>query len=117
MVDAVFGLGDLRDREHRAGARRTHRQLGEVRRLLRAVLDDDRQHLADRRAAPAALGKRAPSAEHQQPAAALVDEVGEHAELLGREGRGLDAAEDDRAIGEQLFARLREARRPARRPS
>ena len=54
----------------------------EVRRLLRAV-DDDRQHFADRRAAPAAFGERAPAAEHQQPAAALADEVGEHPELLG----------------------------------
>ena len=69
----------------------------------------DRQHFADRRAAPAAFGERSAAAEHQQAAAALADEVGEHAQLLGRERRRFDAAEDDRAVREQLLARLREA--------
>jgi hypothetical protein len=106
-LDARSVAGHLRDREGRAGARRPRRELGEI--LAVRVLDDDRQHFADRRAAPAAFGKRPPAAEHQQPAAALVDEVGEHAQLLGREGGGFDAAEDDRAVREQLLARLREA--------
>ena len=66
----------------------------------------DRQHFGDRRAGPTAFGEGAAAAEHQQAAAALVHEVGEHPELLGREGRRFDAAEDDRAIGKQLFAGL-----------
>ena len=103
----VFRLGELRHREGRARARRPHRELREVRRLPCAV-DHHRQHVADRRAAPAAFGKRSPASQHQQAAAALVREVGQHAELLGRERRRFDAAQDDRAIGEQLFARLRE---------
>src|SRR5205814_3667163 len=55
-------------------------------------------------------GGRGGGGERRQPAAALVGEVGEHAELLGAERRGLDAPQDDRAIGEQLLARLGEAR-------
>ena len=69
----------------------------------------DRQHFGDRRPGPSAFGERSPAAEHQQAAAALADEVGEHPQLLGRERRRFDAAEDQRAVLEQLVARLREA--------
>ena len=102
-----FVAGDLRDGKRRARARRLRLYLREILRVR--VLDDDRQHVADRCAAPAALGKRPAAAEHQQPAAALVDEVGNHAELLGRERRRFHAAENQAAVLEQLFARLREA--------
>ena len=57
----------------------------------------------------AALAERARPAEHQQAAAALVDELGQHGQLVAGEGRRLDAAEHQAAILEQLVARLREA--------
>ena len=73
-----------------------------------APLDHDRQHVADRRAAqpPSANARRPPSIIRPPPR--LFDEVGEHAELFGRERGGFDAAENDRAIREQLVAGLRE---------
>ena len=99
---------DLRHRERRARAGGTRlKKLGEVLRV--GVLDDDREDLADRRAAPAALGERPAAAEHQQPAAPLVHEIGDHPELLGRERRRLDAAQNESAILEELFARLGKA--------
>src|SRR3970282_190445 len=55
------------------------------------------------------LRERARAAEHDQAAAALLDEVRDHAELIAGERARLDAAEDQAAIREQLFARLREA--------
>src|SRR5207245_2922055 len=67
----------------------------------------NRQHLGDRRSRPTAFGERSPAAEHQQAAAAFTDVVGEHPQLLGRKGGRLDAAENHRAIGEQLLARRR----------
>ncbi len=87
------------------------RQHAEVRGRLASVVvvEHDRQHFAHGRAGPAAFGKRSASAEHQQAAAALVHEVGNHPELVGRERRGFDAAENQAAILEQLLARLREA--------
>ena len=110
-VDAFSAGAELRDRitwRRRASAGpRAARSTGAAPRA--GCVELDRQHFGDRRAGPAAFGKRPAAAEHQQAAAALADEVGQHPELIGRERRGLDAAEDDRAIREQLFARLREA--------
>ena len=57
----------------------------------------------------ATFRERAPSAEQQQATAALAHEIGKHAHLLEREERGFDAAEYDGSVGEQLFARFREA--------
>ncbi len=56
----------------------------------------------------AAFGERARAAEHQQPAAAPLDELADHPQLIAGERASLDAAEDEAAIGEQLLARLRE---------
>ena len=95
----------------RAGARRPHLQARDragVERLGR-TLEDDRQHVGDRRAGVAALRERARAAEHQQPAAALLDEVRDHPQLVAGERAGLDAAENQAAVREQLLARLREA--------
>ena len=49
------------------------------------------------------------AAEHQQAAAAAIDELRDHLQLIAGERAGLDAAENQAAIREQLFARLREA--------
>ena len=89
-----------------SGARRS---VGFGRRRPR--IDQQRQRVGDRRAAVAALGKRTRAAEHEQPAAALVDEVGDDLELVARERGGFDAAENQAAILEQLLARRREAGR------
>ena len=56
-----------------------------------------------------AFGQRPRAAQHQQTAAAAVDEVRDHLQLIAREETGLDAADDEAAILEQLFAGLREA--------
>ncbi len=71
--------------------------------------EHDRQRVAERRAGEAAFAEGARAAEHQQPAAAPVDELGQHGELVAREGRRLDAAEHEAAVLEELVARLREA--------
>src|SRR6185436_20516511 len=72
-------------------------------------IDLERQRIGDRRAAVSTLAKRSRAAQHQQPTAALLDELRNHLELIAREDAGLDRSEDERAIPEQLFARLREA--------
>ena len=75
----------------------------------RGAVEDHRHDLLQRRARVATLRERAPAAEEEQPTAAHAHEVGEHAQLLGGERARLDAAEDDRAVGEELLARRREA--------
>src|SRR5690606_12728593 len=95
-----------------ARARRHRLQLGEVRgAALFAVrrVEHDGQHVGDGRARVPTLGQRAPAAQHEQPAAALVHEVRDHLELVVREERGLDAAQDQSPVLEQLLARAREA--------
>ena len=94
-----------------AVARRPHLQPRDrtgVERLGR-TLEDDRQHVGDRRSGVAALRERPRPAEHEQAAAALLDEVGNHAQLIAGEGAGLDAAENQPAVGKELLARLRES--------
>ncbi len=68
-----------------------------------------RQRLAERGAGVAAFAERPRSAEHQQAAAALVHELGQHRQLVAGEGRRLDAAEDETAVLEELVAGLGEA--------
>ena len=86
--------GDLRDREGRAGPRRPH--LTARRSTSRSTFS-----ITTGSTSPTGVPPQPPSAndaasaEHQQAAAALVDEVGEHAQLLGRERRRFDAAEND----------------------
>ena len=93
------------------GAGGLHRRLDEegVLTIPARLADHDRQHVGDRRPRVAALGERPPAAEHQQSAAAVVDEVRNHAELIGREVVRLDAAEDEAAVLKQLGAGAREA--------
>jgi hypothetical protein len=56
------------------------------------------------------LREGARTAEHQQAAAAAIDELRDHLQLIaGQRGR-FEAADDQRAIREQLFARLRKRR-------
>ena len=90
-----------------AGARRMHLQVRE--RAAAALPMTTGMHLRERRAGVAAFGERARAAEQQQPAAAHVDELRDHPQLVGGERARLDAAEHEAAIGEQLLARLREA--------
>ena len=71
-------------------------------------IDEQRQRVGNRRAAVSAFAKRTRTAEHQQAAAAPLDELGNHLQLIAREDAGFDAAEDQAAVLEQLFARLRE---------
>ena len=106
-----LGFGDLRHRVRLPGAGRRDLQPRERRRLrgARPRIDQQRQRVGDRRAAVAAFAERARAAEHQQAAAAAIDEVGNHLQLVAREGAGLDAAENQAAVLEQLVARLREA--------
>ena len=73
------------------------------------AFEHDRQRVGDRRAGVSALGERAAAAEHQQPAAAALDELGDHPKLIAGERARLDAAENQAAIGEQLVACLRKA--------
>ena len=75
----------------------------------RHPLEGDRQGLADHGAGVAALAERARPAQHQQAAAALVDELAQHRQLVAGEGRRLDRAEHHAAVLEQLVAGLGEA--------
>jgi len=75
-----------------------------ARRGARAVcFNVHRQHFGKRRAGPSAFRKRPAPAEHDQAAAALADEIGEHAQLFGRERGRFDAAEDNGVILEQIL--------------
>ena len=107
----LLRLGNLRGGMARAGAGGGHAHLGEEA-LLRVGsqrIEHDGQHVGDRRARIPALGERPVAAQHQQPAAAPVDEVGDHPELIRREVVRLDAAEDQAAVPEEVGARRREA--------
>ena len=107
----LLGVGDLRRGVRGPGAGGLHRHLDEegVLPIPALLADHDGQHVGDRCAGVAALGERPPAAEHQQASAAVVDEVGDHAELIGREVVRLDAAEDETAVLEQLGAGARKA--------
>ena len=111
-VEAASVAGDLRDAVRLAGARRLHAQPRDRHGVERArgPLDRDRQRVGDRRSRVAAFGERARPAEHQQPAAAPLDELADHAQLIAGERARFDAAENQAAVGEQLLARLRKAR-------
>ena len=119
LVPAVerrrLGGRDLRERVAFAGARRPHLQARHRPGVGRArhPLEHDRQGVGDRRAGVAALGERPRAAEHQQPAAAPLDELRHHPQLIAGERAGLDAAENQAAVGEQLVARLGKRRRRA----
>ena len=112
LVPAVerrgFGRRNLRQRVAFAGARRPHLQPRHRPGVERArhALDDHRQRIGNRRPGIAALGERSRAAEHQQAAAAALDELRHHAQLIAGERAGLDAAENQAAVREQLVARL-----------
>src|SRR5690606_37382146 len=55
------------------------------------------------------LGKRATAAQRQQTAAATTDKSRNHAQLVRRERTGLDAAEHQPVVGEQLLLSQRKA--------
>src|SRR6185503_7634654 len=75
----------------------------------RLRINKERQRVGHRRAAVPAFAERAGAAEHQQAAAAAIDEVRDHLQLIGAEGGRLDTAENQPLEREQLVARLREA--------
>ena len=50
--------------------------------------------------------ERVGAAEHQEPAAALADEVPQERELIGGEEAGFDVVEDDRVVTVELVGRL-----------
>ena len=71
------------------------------------VVELDGQHVFERRSGESALGER-PATQHEQPAAALGDEVGHQRELRAGEEVGFDVGHDQRVISEQLIAARRE---------
>src|SRR5262249_17743033 len=68
------------------------------------------QRRGERRVGPPAFAESEASAEREQPAAADVNKIREHALLLERERAGFHAAEDHASITEQLGRRRRKAR-------
>ena len=102
----LLRIRDLRGGVRRSGAGGLHRHLDEegVFTIAPRLADHDRQHVRDRGPGVPALGERPAAAEHQQPAAAVVDEVGDHPKLVGREVVRLDAAENEPPVLEQLGA-------------
>ena len=95
-----------------AGACRPHletcRQIIGVGRARHAI-EHDRQRIGHGRAGEAPLGERARAAQHEQAAAPHLDELRDHPQLIARERRRLDVAQDQAAILEQLLAGRREA--------
>ena len=106
-----LGGRDLRERVAFAGARRPDLQPRDrpVVERARDSLEDDGQRISDWRPGIAALRERPRPAQHQQSAAAALDELRHHAQLVASERAGFDAAENQSAVGEQLVARLGEA--------
>ena len=72
----------------------------------RAAVELNGQRVRQRRPHPAAFTKRPSAAEHEQAAAAHIDELLEQPLLFGRETSGFHAAEDQTAVPEQLGACL-----------
>ena len=84
---------------------RPHRDFREESVVAARRFPQDHGHdFLDGRPGPATLSKGAASAEHQQTAAAVGDEVRDHLKLIVREERGLHAPENQRAIPVQLLA-------------
>ena len=73
--------------------------------------EHERKHVGNRRSGIAALGEREASAEHEQTAATLADEIRNHSQLVMREIARFDTAEDEASIFEELLARFGEAAR------
>ena len=92
-----------------AEARRAHRDLFDEVGARLGVFELNRQDVGDGGSRVPALRKRAAPAERQQASAALVHEVGDHALLVRRERGGLDAAQHQAPVREQLVARLRKS--------
>src|SRR5262245_20720216 len=72
-------------------------------------IDQQRKRAGHRSAAIAALLKRASAPEHQQSTTAAIDELGNHLQLIAREGARLYTPEDEAAVREQLLTRFRES--------
>ncbi len=79
-----------------------------ARRPAAALVEFHRQNRFERRAHQPPLRERA-AAGHEQAAAALGDEVGEHRPPIAREGGALDVRHDDGIVGIEIFAPGREA--------
>ncbi len=111
-ADVRLAAGNLR---HGMRLARTGRTDGQVHhrefaiRRARNGAEIDRQNVRDRCAGVATFGKGARAADHQQSAAAALDELGDHPQLIARERGRFDVAQDQAAILEQLFAGLRES--------
>ena len=117
-AEAASVVGNLRHRvrlARRAWAPTFSR--ASVRRLGRAGpwVDSQRQRVGHRRAAVAAFAERSRAAQHQQAAAAAIDEVGDHLQLIAGERRRPRCCRGSARGSEQLVARLRKAARPLRR--
>ena len=97
------GMPQARRRGHRLDVERVRRVAA-----LRA-LHLHRRQIGEHGARIAALGEARATAQHEQAATAFPHEVADHPQLVAGEERGLDRAEHDGAIAEQLRARRREA--------
>ena len=73
------------------------------------LVEQDREDILERGALVAALGEGAAPAQHEQRAAALAHEVGDHLELAVGEEAGLDRTQDEGAVAVEVFAGGREA--------
>ncbi len=69
-------------------------------------IEIDGQELANRRAVILAAGERIRATQHQQPAAALADEIPYESQLVRREKSGFEIVKHDRVITVQFVGRL-----------